>query len=119
MQFSQRKAEYLLGLSRLISHGDISLDRLNDISYDDAVKKLTSIRGLGEWSANYILMRGIGHTDCLPIGDSGLTRAVRMFYGLKNNPDDIKIFNLAQKYRPYRSLFTLYLWFYLMEDKDQ
>ncbi len=115
MQFSERKAEYLIGFSRNIIEKERFFDILESASYDDAVNDLMAIRGIGIWSANYILMRGIGHTDCLPLGDSGLNRAVRLFYRLKQNPDNETVLKYARSFSPYRSLYTLYLWFYLME----
>jgi 3-methyladenine DNA glycosylase/8-oxoguanine DNA glycosylase len=74
-----------------------------------------SIRGIGVWSANYILMRGAGHLNCLPLGDSGLHRAVKNLYRLKTIPDNEKVEKLAQKFIPYRSLYTLYLWCSLLK----
>ncbi len=115
MQFSQRKAEYISGLSRVLIEEGNFLENLASMEYEAAVEKLMSIRGLGIWSANYILMRGVGHTDCLPLGDSGLHRAVKIVYGLSQLPDNEIVAKFAEPFRPYRSLFTLYLWYNLME----
>jgi len=115
MQFSERKAEYMINLIRLVKGDPDFLGRLNVLSYKNAIEQLLSVRGFGIWSANYILMRGVGHTDCLPLGDSGLTRAVEKMYELDDRPDNDTIERLAAPLEPYRSLYTLYLWFYLME----
>jgi len=114
-QFSTRKAEYLIGLAKEVTAGKVIPEALTGMKYDDAVEKLISIRGIGVWSANYILMRGAGHLDCLPLGDSGLHRAMKNLYRLKTIPDNEKVETLAQKFIPYRSLYTLYLWCYLLE----
>ncbi|MCP4705950.1 MAG: DNA-3-methyladenine glycosylase 2 family protein, partial [candidate division Zixibacteria bacterium] len=113
MQFSLRKAEYLIGLSKVcVKHNDF-FDSLTDMPYQEAIDKLITVRGIGVWSANYLLMRGVGHLNCLPLGDTGLTRATKEVYNMRTKPDNEKIEKLARKFDPYRSLYTLYLWFTL------
>ena len=114
LQFSRRKAEYLLGLSKSVSNGELNLERLGRGNYNDALGKLLAVRGIGVWSANYILMRGAGQLDCLPLGDSGLHRAVKNLYNLKDSPDHEKVKKMAKPFAPFRSLYTLYLWYSLL-----
>jgi DNA-3-methyladenine glycosylase II len=118
LQFSGRKSEYLIGLSRDVLSGGFNLECLDNLEYEDAVDRLLGIRGIGVWSANYILMRSTGHTDCLPLGDSGLHRAVRKLYRLGISPDNTRVARSAERFRPDRSLYTLYLWYFLMEELD-
>ena len=115
LQFSTRKAEYILGLAEACRSHQNYIHSLIDHNYDDSIAKLRTIRGIGVWTANYIMMRGMGQSDCLPLGDSGLHRAIKQVYKLKENPDNDKVEKLARSFRPYRSLFTLYLWFSLMD----
>lgn len=110
MQFSGRKAEYLLDFTRLVTGGEFDLDRLGDLDYETARDKLLSIRGIGPWSANYILMRGAGHQDAFPIGDSGINHAVSTLYGLDKKPGIDQLMELGERWRPYRTLATFYLW---------
>jgi DNA-3-methyladenine glycosylase II len=110
IQLSGRKAEYLLDFSRLVSSGDLDLENMGRLDYETAYEKLISIRGLGPWTANYILLRGTGHADAFPIGDSGINRAVRTLYGLHEKPDTDFLLQLGEKWRPYRSLASFYLW---------
>jgi DNA-3-methyladenine glycosylase II len=110
LQLSQRKAEYALTLARAVTEGAIDLEALRSDSYESACEKLVALRGIGKWTANYILMRGAGHLDALPLGDAGLRRAVRNAYGLKRPPSDDEIAERAEPFRPCRSLYTLYLW---------
>jgi DNA-3-methyladenine glycosylase II len=117
MQFSTRKAEYILGLAETFVSKLPELSQVTKIEYADAISLLQSIRGIGIWSANYILMRGAGNLNCLPLGDSGLHRAIRRVYGLKDRPGNHLVEKLAEPFTPYRSLFTLYLWYSLMEGK--
>jgi DNA-3-methyladenine glycosylase II len=115
LQFSSRKAEYLIGLARGAVANGRYLESLADLEYSAALERLRNIRGIGIWSANYILMRGAGHADCLPLGDSGLYRAVKNVYRLSEIPDNAWIEKAAAKFIPFRSLFTLYLWNSLTE----
>ena len=115
LQFSTRKAEYLLDFSRMVASGKIDLESLGSLDYDTACEKLISIRGLGPWSANYILLRGAGHLDAFPIGDSGLNRAVKTLYCLDRKPETKHLLQLGDRWRPYRSLATCYLWKSLSE----
>lgn len=110
IQLSERKAEYLLGFSRMVADGRLDLENMGAMDYETAYDKLISIRGLGPWTANYILLRGTGHGDAFPIGDSGINRAVRTLYGLSAKPDTDFLLEMGERWRPYRSLATFYLW---------
>jgi DNA-3-methyladenine glycosylase II len=110
MQLSGRKAEYLLDFARLVADGKLDLEELKNLDYESAVEKLLAIRGLGPWSANYILMRGAGHQDAFPVGDSGINTAVNKLYGMGKKPDPRQLLQLSERWRPYRSLATFYLW---------
>ena len=119
LQLSQRKAEYLTGLAALVSKKELPLEELSREPYEDALQQLLSVRGIGPWSANYTLMRGAGHLDALPVGDSGLHRAAVNIFSLRKNPDSARMTRLAAPFRPFRSLFTLYLWYSLLsEDRN-
>lgn len=117
MQLSQRKAEYLRDFSHLVSTGELDLDGLTKADADTAAASLQRIRGIGPWSANYILMRGSGHPDAFPFGDSGINRAVMTHYRLAAYPDEKYLRKLSEKWRPYRSLAAFYLWKSLSEIK--
>ncbi|MCP4568575.1 MAG: DNA-3-methyladenine glycosylase 2 [FCB group bacterium] len=110
LKFSRQKATYLLGLARLICDGQLDLQSLFLMEYQAAIDTLMEIKGIGVWTANYILMRGLGHHDAWPIGDSGINQAVRNLYGLNRKPDTEFLIELGEKWRPYRSLAALYLW---------
>jgi DNA-3-methyladenine glycosylase II len=110
MQFSGRKAEYLHDLAVMIADGQLNLESLQKKDFSEAEAELLNLRGIGPWSANYILLRGAGHRDAFPIGDSGINRAVMTLYGLSEKPDTSYLLDLAERWRPYRSLATFYLW---------
>lgn len=109
-QFSRRKAEYLIGAARLVATGALPLGALARGSATRAQEALLAVRGLGPWSAHYLLLRGFGHEDCVPLGDSGLTRGLMTFYGLAERPGERETAELMAPFAPYRSWATLHLW---------
>ncbi len=104
-QFSRRKAEYLIDVAR--SGMDFESLREPRLTTHDS---LLTIRGFGIWSANYVLMRGCGFADCVPVGDSGLTSSLQEFYRLDTRPDAGKTQALMKRFAPYRSLATFHFW---------
>jgi AraC family transcriptional regulator of adaptative response / DNA-3-methyladenine glycosylase II len=109
-QFSRRKAEYLIGAARLIASGGLALDRLGAGSAVRMESELLAVRGLGPWSAHYMMMRCFGFEDCLPIGDAGLVRGLERFFDLPARPGPEETRELMQAFAPYRSWATFHLW---------
>jgi AraC family transcriptional regulator of adaptative response / DNA-3-methyladenine glycosylase II len=109
-QFSRRKAEYLTGVARLVASGELALDRLAAGSAVRMEAALLAVRGLGPWSANYLMMRSAGFEDCLPLGDAGLVRGLERFFALPVRPDADATRELMQPFAPYRSWATFHLW---------
>ena len=110
LQFSQRKAEYLIDFSRQIADGSVSLEDLEKRSATHVEKTLLGVRGLGPWSVNYLMMRAFGFADCLPIGDTGITSALQRFYSLDVRPNAAVTKELLAPFSPHRSLACLHLW---------
>ena len=109
-QFSRRKAEYLIGAARLITAGGLALDRLGTSSAVRMESELLAVRGLGPWSAHYLMMRCFGFEDCLPVGDAGLVRGLERFFDLPARPGPEETRELMQAFAPYRSWATFHLW---------
>ncbi len=107
-QYSRRKAEYLIDTARLIASGGLILDPLGAASQLE--KRLLSIRGIGPWSAAYIMLRALGYADCVPVGDTGLSTALQRYYDLDHRPNSQETAELMQPFTPYRSLVTYHLW---------
>lgn len=116
LQFTNRKAEYLIDLARRIDAREVSLSAsAYDIGAPDEpaasiVERLTAVRGLGPWSVQYILMRGFGFADCVPVGDSGLGTALATFFDLPERPGRAETMALMAPFAPHRSLATFHLW---------
>jgi len=107
LQFSRRKAEYLVGLASL---GDEWWERLRVLPATRVESLLLAQRGLGVWSANYLMMRSLGFADCVPLGDTGLASGLRKLHGLDYTPKVDEQKKLMEPFAPYRSLATFHLW---------
>lgn len=109
-QFSRRKAEYLIDAARLVADRQWTPEQLPSRAASRAGAELAAIRGVGEWTQQYVLMRSCGFADCVPVGDAGLVRALERFHGLAARPDPAATRELMQPLTPYRSLATAHLW---------
>jgi DNA-3-methyladenine glycosylase II len=100
-------------LRAVTAHIDANPDLLPGIEgREEAILRtqLTAIKGIGPWSVDMFLMFGLGRPDVLPVGDLGLRAGVRDEYGLKELPDAAAVTELAERWRPYRSVATWYFW---------
>jgi DNA-3-methyladenine glycosylase II len=98
--FSNRKAEYVIGLAR----SDLELDELASLPDEQVTARLVALRGLGEWTADWFLARHLARPHAWPAGDLGLRKAVAAFYG---DVPDLRAF--GQRFRPYENLSAHYL----------
>jgi DNA-3-methyladenine glycosylase II len=110
MQYSQRKAEYVIDFARAVVDGRFSLERLAELDDEEAIAYLSSQRGVGRWTAECVLLFGLGRPDLLPAKDVGLQRAVERCYRLPHRPDEQEIRQLAASWHPWSSWYTYYLW---------
>lgn len=108
LRFSRRKAEYLLHAAGEVASGRLCLENLATAT--GAAKALQSLRGCGPWTAQYVLMRGLGFRDCVPVGDAGLTLALQRWFNLETRPDASETLRLMAPFAPHRSLATFHLW---------
>src|SRR5699024_1568960 len=76
LQFSQRKAEYVISIAKLLSEGYMSKEMFQQKSYIDLKRQLMRLRGVGHWTADYVMMRCFGRSEAFPIADVGLHRAM-------------------------------------------
>jgi DNA-3-methyladenine glycosylase II len=98
--FSQRKAEYVLGIAR----ADLDFDELETLPDGEVKARLTSLRGLGEWSADWFLARRLARPEAWPAGDLGLRKAVLAFY-----PDVTDIRAAGVRFHPFQNLGAHFL----------
>jgi AraC family transcriptional regulator of adaptative response / DNA-3-methyladenine glycosylase II len=109
-RFSRTKAEYLIGAAEAVASGTLHADALADGSALTAERDLTALRGVGTWTARYVLMRGAGFADCAPVGDVALAAALQKLTGAEERPGPEQVEELMRPFAPHRSLATFHLW---------
>lgn len=109
-RFSRRKAEYVIDTARRIAAGELRLDVADKEPATTLERRLLEVRGLGPWSVRYLMMRGFGFADCVPIGDSGVSAALTRYLELDHRPAAAEQEALMRPFAPYRSLATYHLW---------
>jgi DNA-3-methyladenine glycosylase II len=107
---SRAKVEYVHSLAQHILAGDIQIDGLHKLPDDEVRRQITSSKGLGPWSADMFLMINLRRPDVLPTGDLGIRSAVQRLYKLDHLPTPGEVAAIGEKWRPNRSLASLYLW---------
>lgn len=110
MQFSQRKAEYVIDTSKLIADGQLNLNELRALSDEEVIQKLVAIRGIGKWTAENFLMFGLGRLDLFPAQDIGIQNAMKKYYKRSEKPPLEEMLEKSEAWKPYRTYASLYLW---------
>jgi len=110
LQCSRAKASTIIAVAQAITSGELPIDTLHLAGASAAQRCLQSHKGIGPWSSEYVLMRGMGFADCLPLGDSGLRNGVEKFFRTKQRPDSAAIAGHMAAFAPYRSLATHHIW---------
>jgi AraC family transcriptional regulator of adaptative response / DNA-3-methyladenine glycosylase II len=113
-RYSRSKARYLIDAAQAVAEGKLEIENFGEGSAIEAEKALTAQRGIGIWTARYVLMRG-GFADAAPVGDSALATALQRLHGLPERPDADQTARLMSRFAPHRSLATMHLWTYLKE----
>lgn len=107
---SRTKIEYLQSAAEAFRERDLTRVGLAQFSDDEVVDELTEIRGIGAWTARMYLLFVLGREDVLPLGDLGVRRGFEQLYGNGESMSRDRMREVAEKWRPYRSYGTRYLW---------
>ncbi|WP_127584565.1 DNA-3-methyladenine glycosylase family protein [Paenibacillus koleovorans] len=112
LQFSVRKAEYVIDFARQVVAGTVSMKpaELAAKTNEQILTELTPLRGIGRWTVECFLMFGLGRPDLLPAADIGLRNALRQLYGLDHQPTEAEVRDLGRDWSPWSSYITYYLW---------
>ncbi|MFC1287446.1 DNA-3-methyladenine glycosylase [Bacillus paralicheniformis] len=110
LQFSMRKAEYVIDTSRMIADGRLNLDELAQLSDEDMMEKLVKIRGIGPWTVQNVLLFGLGRPNLFPAADIGIQNAIKRHFGLNDKPTKEQMLEMSKEWHPYLSYASLYLW---------
>ena len=104
------KARYVLNLSEAVTNGQVPLSRIGALDDAEVIARLTSVKGIGPWTAEMFLIFSLNRPDVLPLGDLGVRAGLRSFYALDEIPSPRECMALAEPWRPFRSIAMWYLW---------
>lgn len=107
---SRAKTVSLRSLAECILSGRLDLARLHELSDEDVIAQLTLVKGIGVWTAQMFLIFHLYRQDVLAVGDLELRRTVERVYDLPERLTPARFERLAEPWRPYRSLASIYLW---------
>lgn len=114
LQFSRSKAQYILNVSREFAKGNLSQEALKKLSFEEVKERLIKIKGIGNWTANYSMMKSMKNYDAFPVEDVGLHNAVKTQYGLTAKPSISELNQMAKKWKGWRGYATFYFWHSLL-----
>jgi len=117
--FSWRKVGTLRDLAERLTDGRLDADVLSSLSDDDLMTELTAIPGIGPWTVQGALLIALQREDVVLPGDLALRKAIQAVYQLGHLPSQQEVLDIAEKWRPYRSLATSYLFSAALERVDE
>lgn len=107
---SRQKIAYVRDLSAKVLDGTLPLDALDTLDDEAAIEAITCVKGLGRWSAEMFLMFRLHRPDVMPVDDLGIVNAMIKAYRLRKKPKPKRMLQIAEPWRPYRSVACWYLW---------
>jgi len=107
---SGRKTEYVRDLASHVLSGELELERLGELGDEEVIEEIVAVRGLGRWTAEMFLLFHLRRPDVLSGGDLGIRKAIQVEYGLGEMPTPARVIEIGERWRPHRSLASLYLW---------
>jgi DNA-3-methyladenine glycosylase II len=116
--FSWRKVNTLRDLAERLSDGRLDVERLKELPDEDFIAELTTVPGIGPWTAQGALLVALRREDVVLPGDLALRKAVRGAYHLDHLPSQDEVLEIAEKWRPFRSLATSYLFSAALEPDE-
>jgi DNA-3-methyladenine glycosylase II len=110
LQFSRQKSKYVRLLGEAFRDGVISKASIAALSFSEARQTLMSIKGVGNWTANYALMKTFRYREAFPLEDAGLHNAIKRLKNMAEKPTVEQVRRIFKKYKGWEAYATLYLW---------
>ncbi|MBE0539067.1 MAG: DNA-3-methyladenine glycosylase 2 family protein [Ignavibacterium sp.] len=115
-QISRQKNKYLRELSSAVLNKDLVFEELSKLSPTEVRRKLTSIKGIGDWTTDIYLMFCLQSKDIFPLGDIALITTIRELTKVKTKSGIVR---LTKKWKPLRSLAAYFLWHYYLKKRNR
>ncbi len=109
LRFGQHKSRYIYDIARAVAFGEVDLERLHGKTDAEAAEALKSIRGVGEWTAQWLLIRALGRPDGFPSGDVALQRSLSLLLKRGERMTASEALEHSMRWSPHRSFVTTYL----------
>lgn len=110
LQFSRQKSLYTIIIADAFASGEISKEKLKGLPLVEAKERLMKIKGVGNWTANYALMKTFRYPDAFPLEDAGVHNAIKNLKAMDRKPTLEEVKKLFKKYKGWEAYATLYLW---------
>ncbi len=110
LQFSRQKAKYTIGIAEVFMRDEVSKEKLKGRTLQNAKEELIKIKGVGNWTANYALMKTFRYPDAFPLEDAGVHNAIKNLKKMKGKPSLEQVKRIFKKYKGWEAYATLYLW---------
>ena len=107
--FSYQKARAINELAAAVTNGEVDPESVNGMSDPEAIAYLSDLRGIGRWSAEYVLLRGMGRMSSFPADDIGARNNLQKLFGLDHKPGYDEIKELTSRWHPYEGLVYFHL----------
>jgi DNA-3-methyladenine glycosylase II len=107
---SRQKIGYLRDFASRVNAGDVPIDTLSDLSDEEIIAALVSVKGIGRWTAQMFLMFRLGRLDVLPDLDLGIQKGIQRAYRMRKLPTPKRVLEVGRKWAPYRTIASWYLW---------
>lgn len=111
---SGQKANYLQNVARFALENDLETQDWASMRDEEIIRFLSSIKGVGKWTVEMLLMFSLGRTDVMPVDDLGIQQGVKRLYALEETGKALKkkMLEISEPWRPYRTYACRYLWRY-------
>ncbi|MEJ7645069.1 MAG: DNA-3-methyladenine glycosylase 2 [Chryseolinea sp.] len=110
LQFSRQKSKYTVLIAEAFATNALSKSSLESLPFEEAKEKLMKIKGVGNWTANYALMKTFRYRDAFPLEDVGVHNAIRILKKMDRKPTLDEVKTIFKKYKGWEAYATLYLW---------
>jgi DNA-3-methyladenine glycosylase II len=107
---STQKANYIRNLAEHVIDGSLPVDSLDQLSDDEVITALTQVKGIGRWSAQMFLMFRLGRPDILPELDLGVQKGIQKAYRMRKLPTPKQVLKRGERWAPYRTIGSWYMW---------
>ena len=107
---SRRKVSYIKNLASAVFNNQLNFNTLKCLSNEDIIKQLTSIKGIGNWTAEMYIIFSLGREDVLSVGDGTIRRTLQWMYSLDKLPSQKEVYKFFENWLPYSTIVSVFFW---------